>query len=520
MAQMEARMAKIEAYLRLDEPAAAPTPVAPGNAEDELESKLGQEWFAKAGITALGIGVAFTLSLPYRDLPAAAPSLIGFLLAAGFSILGRWWRHPSKSVAGYVQGSALALFYFSTLRLSFFGDRHAVSADSVWGAFFLASATAVSLGVALRRKSSWIFALALVTGYATALAVGSVGFTLTAFVALPAVSAAVSIRFRRPTLVLAAMPIGYAAFILWAVNDPILGRPIQLASGPNWAPGVLLAGIAANAIGLFPRADTDRETGIVNAGTLCNAAGGYGIFLLLTLASFEPRFVIHQVCAAAVLLGLAVGYSRKPNAVGSFLYALTGYLALSFAIVKAAPVPEVFVWLSLQSLLVVATAIGFRSRFIIVANFFIYLAILVGYISVARQEHGISIGFGLVALGTARLLGWQKDRLELKTERMRNAYLVTAFGVFPYALYHLVPRAYVGVAWVGAALLYYLLGVALRNRKYRWMGHATLLLTAGYLGLVGAARLDPLYRNASFLILGAVLLTVSLLFTRRRKRDK
>jgi uncharacterized membrane protein len=101
---------------------------------------------------------------------------------------------------------------------------------------------------------------------------------------------------------------------------------------------------------------------------------------------------------------------------------------------------------------------------------------------------------------------------------MRNAYLVSALVVFPYALYHLVPGAYVGLAWVGVALLYYGMNLVVRNRKYRWMGHATLLFTAVYLVVVGINRLEPLYRNLSFLVLGTVLLIVSLIFTRLRAR--
>ena len=60
--------------------------------------------------------------------------------------------------------------------------------------------------------------------------------------------------------------------------------------------------------------------------------------------------------------------------------------------------PEVFVWLSLQSVIVVATAVWFRSRFIVVANFLIYVAIILGYVIVAKTETGISLGFGLYIL--------------------------------------------------------------------------------------------------------------------------
>ena len=149
----------------------------------------------------------------------------------------------------------------------------------------------------------------------------------------------------------------------------------------------------------------------------------------------------------------------------------------------------------------VTTAVWFRSRFIVVANFLMFVAIIVGYVAVAERETGISIGFGIVALASARILNWQRDRLELKTELMRNAYLIGAFLVLPYALYHLVPGKYIGLAWVGLALVYYVLNLVVQNRKYRWMGHATLLMTACYLAVVGTRQFEPVYRIVSFLAL-------------------
>jgi uncharacterized membrane protein len=116
----------------------------------------------------------------------------------------------------------------------------------------------------------------------------------------------------------------------------------------------------------------------------------------------------------------------------------------------------------------------------------------------------------LVALVSARLLNWQQERLELKTELMRNAYLLGAFIVFPYALYHLAAARFVALAWVGLAVGYYVLNRLVRNQKYRWMGHATLALTALFLVFAGAARIEPIWRIASFLALGTVLLIVSL----------
>ena len=156
------------------------------------------------------------------------------------------------------------------------------------------------------------------------------------------------------------------------------------------------------------------------------------------------------------------------------------------------------------------------------ANFVIYLAVIIGYATLAQEESGISLGFGLVALLSARILNWQQHRLELRTEFMRNAYLAAAFVVFPYAMYHLVPQGYVSLSWVGIGIFYYLMNFLVKKQKYRWMGHLTLLLTVLYVLIIGIIQLEPTYRILSFLVLGSVLVAVSLFFTRlmARKRSR
>jgi len=257
----------------------------------------------------------------------------------------------------------------------------------------------------------------------------------------------------------------------------------------------------------------------VQVGSVVNC-GGYVIFLLHTLASYGVVFAAANIAASLVFLGLAVMFwVRERSRYATFLYAMTGYAALSMALIKGFEAPELFVWLSAQSLLVVTTAIWFRSRFIIVANFLIYLGVVACYMALVRQESGISLGFVFVALTSARILKWQKDRLELKTELMRNAYLTSAFIVFPYALYHIVPQAWVALSWVGIALFYYGMNLLTQARKYRWMGHNTLLLTVVYILIMGIGRLEGTQRIISFLVLGTVLMVVSLVFTLIRARQ-
>jgi len=530
LARLEARLARLETHLGVHpgpEPS-IPTPAAdivppaaPMETNEEFEFEVGQNWFAVAGILALALGAGFMLSLPYASLPAGMPSLAGALVATGLFFLAHVWRETFALVAGYLRGAGMALLWFATLRLYFFGAQPVLSVESVASRAPLLLAVVVNLALAWRRQSPWLTGLALLTGYATALAVGSAWFVLGCVVLLAALTVAASLRAGGPRLGVVGIPLGYATYLFWAVGNPFRGGALHLATEPAAAPAFLLALAAIFATASLLRADRAKEDAVPCVSALLNCSLGYLLFLVHTVGAFTPGLTGAHGLAFQVFLGLAVGFwLRERSRVSTFLYAMTGYGALSVAIIKAAAVPEVFVWLSLQSVIVASTAVWFRSRFIVVANFLIYAVIVLAYIFVSKAETGISLGFGLVALVTARLLHWQQDRLELKTELMRNAYLVVAFLVFPYAFYHLVPLRFVGLAWVGLALFYYAMNLIVRSPKFRWMGHATLLLTAIYVTVVGTSRFGPVLRVLSFLALGTVMLVVSLIFTRLRSRPR
>jgi hypothetical protein len=195
---------------------------------------------------------------------------------------------------------------------------------------------------------------------------------------------------------------------------------------------------------------------------------------------------------------------------------MTGYLAMSVAIVQSFPKPDFFIWLCWESVLVVVTAVWFRSRFIVVANFIIFLMSFFAYLVTAGTVSLVSASFGVAALLSARILNWQKDRLELHTEMMRNAYLGSALFVIPYALLHAIPGGLVTLSWLGAAFCYYVMSRILKSRKYRWMAILTVLMTIVYAFAIILVGFDPTFRIVSLLVLGTALLAISMIYSRRK----
>ena len=526
MKRVEERLG-LEPLARAAVPTVEPAPTVVSAAEVErkqqesLEFELGQNWFALIGIVVLAIGVGFVLSLPFEGLPATGPSLGGALLAGIVFVLARLARRSFDAIAKYLRGAGMLLLFFSALRLFYFGAPPALTTDSLVGRGILLAVVALNLVLGWRRDSFNLFVLAMITGYAGAVAIGSTGFLLGLATFLVVVAVVAQVRKGWRMLAPVTFVLAMATYVIWAMGNPMIGGPFGIRGEMYGAVYFILAWVLAFTVAVMLRPDLDQEDTPVQVTGVFLCGFGFGIFFLHNLFAFDAAFIVSHMAAFALFLSLSLVYwKRERSWFSTFLYAMTGYASLSFALIKAFGIPEVFVALSLQSLVVIATAIYFRSRFIIVANCLIFIGIIMGYLALAKVEQGMSIGFGVVALISARIMNLTKDRLELKTELMRNTYLVIAFFSFPYALYFLLPEVYVVVAWAGLAVFYYAMNLVIRNRKYRWMGHLTLLLTALYVIIIGAGRLDSKYRILSFLVLGSIMLVVSLVFTISRAKRK
>jgi len=144
------------------------------------------------------------------------------------------------------------------------------------------------------------------------------------------------------------------------------------------------------------------------------------------------------------------------------MYALYGFLAMSVAFYGILLLPQAYMLLAVQSLLVVSMALWFRSRFIVVMNTILFVVLLIFYLN--DKSNFI----------TARVINWKKERLNIKTEFIRNIYLLSGFVMTLIAFYHAFFSPYITVSWISAAMLFFLLGRLMHNIKYRWLAIGAL----------------------------------------------
>ncbi|MEK6552059.1 MAG: hypothetical protein AABZ54_01230 [Bacteroidota bacterium] len=521
---LEARISRIEEKLNLENlpsednfelPSLMPQNIS--ERADSLETQIGQFWFAKVGIVILAIGIIFLMTFPYQNLPSFFPSLVGYVLVGFLFWLSNHWKSSLQFISQYIFGGALLLLFFSTLRLHFFSSNPTVENPTLEILMLLAAAV-FHISFSFKRKSIYLMAFGIVLLSITALISDSYWLIFFILILICGWSVYLKRIFGWNSFYTYAILLVYFTHFVWFIGNPVAGNKIALQSSPLINIYFLLLYCLVYAYGNFSgdRGEKESINSILN--TLLNSFLCFFLLLIIALSKFGSTVVLSELIASSVFLLLSIiFYERQKSKYSTFFYAILGYTALSIAIVNNFPKPEYFVWLSWQSLVVVATALWFRSKIIIVANFIMYLIIFFSYLVLEEKIGAIALGFGIVALISARILNWQKHRLDLKTDAMRLFYLGAAFFIFPYALYHIVPKDYIGLSWTIVAIGYYVMSIILKNKKYRWMALLTFLLTVVYILFVGTTNLDPSYRIISFMFLGIVLLAISILYAKRKK---
>lgn len=524
--RLEARIERIEEYLQLGplpEVGAASSLRSDAQAasietneekEAALELKIGEFWLARVGIVALLVGTAFFIAYPIPLLPPLVQSFIGYLAVVGLFAAARFWRGTYPYLSRILFGGGLILLYYATLRLHFFTD-HPLLINKAVALAILLAVVAAHFYFATRRRSEFLTGIAIFLGYATALFGDATHFTLPMVAVTAAAAIAFLMNYEFKIAALLSVVLAYFSHLLWLLGNPILGHKLQAVAAHQNNLVYLFIYAAVFAIpNLLRKEDADSESTRILL-PLLNGAGFFGMAFLVTVTFFtEERALLYSCSATLFLLLAATEWIARQSRFATSFYACYGYLAFSVAILARFDAPHYFIWLGWQSLLVISTAIWFRSKIVVVANTFIYVGIFLAYLISSPSNLAVNTSYAIVALFSARLLNWKTDRLALKTEFMRNAYLASAFVIIPYGLYHAVPKNYVSLSWLGAAVFYFMMSIFLKNKKYRWMAILTIFLAAINVFAIDLARLEAGYRIVSFLALGLVLIAVSLLYAR------
>jgi hypothetical protein len=153
-------------------------------------------------------------------------------------------------------------------------------------------------------------------------------------------------------------------------------------------------------------------------------------------------------------------------------------------------------------------------------NTFLLVLLAIFYYKTSGSLHSVNFSIPVVAFLSARIINWQKERLNIKTDFIRNMYLFILFFSLLYATYKGLPGKYITVSWLVVAGIYFSLSIILDNFKYRWMAMANLLVSAFHLFLVDLAKIDIIFRILAFLVFAVVSILISIYYVKKLKEKE
>jgi hypothetical protein len=486
--------------------------------EDLIESNIfefGMTWF---GSLVLLFGIAFLSNFAKNYMNGALASLVGYLAVAGVFFLAWYLRKSYSHLSFMLNLSAYLLVYYITLHLYFFTRNPVIPVKGVV-VLLLLFTLATQCWFAVRHNSELMGVVAMLLSYATALFADYTAFSLPLMILTSIISVFFLIRYGWWRLMLTSMILVYMSQIIWLLNNPVMGHSIGTPAVDSYNLVSLFAcGLIYSLIPMIKQKGRFPDA-VYSTTILVNGISFTVVLFLVILSCYLNNYVwifasISMIC---LFYSIVLKY-RITRIFDSAFYAIYSFMALSVAVYGYSKLPDAYWLLALQSLLVVSWALWFRSKIIVVMNTILFTGILGIYLAFYPSVDKVNIAFVITAFISARIINWKKERLTLKTEMFRNAYMIALFFIMLFALYHLIPRQYVALSWTGAAVFYFIISLALKLIKYRWMAIATILVTGFYLFFVDLSHLETGYRVLAFLFLAVISLGASMYFTKKVRK--
>lgn len=484
---------------------------------ESVEYKVGESGLAWLGNIVLLFGIAFLIQ--YIKVPLLS-ALTGYVLIAGLYIASGLSRKTLQHLSNLFGYNAHILLYYNTLRLHFFVDTPVIE-SATGGLLVLIVVLGVLAYLAYRKQSQFLTSLLLLLTIATGIISNSIPVAACSSAVATIAAVILYRRFAWLKLAFAFIFIIYLSHLNWLLNNPLMGNELKLSEGPGLSYSFfVLTGVIFSLLTLIPKAaSVSRDfllTAIIWNGFLFTI-----ILAISTAMYFSHSYVLLFSLIAAFCLGLSIFIqTRSELKIAAAIYALYSFLAMSVAFYGILALPKAYTLLAAESLLVVSIALWYESRFIVVMNSILFFLLLSLYLLGGPDYSATNFSFMLTAFFTARVINWQKARLKLKTELIRNLYLLVGWIMTLVAINQIAPKSFITASWIFSALVFFATSLLLKNIKYRWLGLASLVASAVRLILIDMSNIDVGFRVLLFLVLAVVTIGASVWYTKYYRQKK
>ena len=526
-------------------PEKIPAEHAPGL---DLESQVAGKWLHYVGIVALLFATAFFIKYAFDNNWVGARGRVAIGLIAGALVLA-WsdWllHHGYKYFSEGIAGLGAAVLY-----LSLWGGWHYYRVFNSGQAFAgMIVVTAVMVAIALGRNSRRIALLALIGGFLTPEFVSTGSDHEIVLFTYCAILSAGMLALERVRSWKWLPPLAFAATQIY-----FWGWYGQFYAPEKMAKTIAFATLFFFVFAILPLIRSRRE-GRIGDSEYFIAIGNVLLFLLALQQMLWPDYrwgLTGSFLALAAVHLMALRALPEPKAGMTsetdhvrWLFAGLALVCISLAIparldhqlltIAWAIEGALLVWSGVRVgswMLRVAGAIFFG----ITAGRLIFLYIPAGQFLWNQRFMTYAIAVACFALACR----FVRDAIEHFSEEERAMFGVVAVGVNVYALIALSLEIWdlfgrtqalglerwlaqqlgLSVLWTLYAGALIAVGLARRSAMLRWQALALLALVVAKVFLYDMSSLDRIYRIASFLVLGVLLIGVSFVYQRRLAAHK
>lgn len=522
--KIEQRLSRIEKEIYAYVPESNNTEerkVKPEEYEQNVESRVGEYGLAWLGNLVFLFGIIFSTQYLNSLGHNYISNIVGIIVAVSMFLTSNYIKSNYQSLSRLFKITSFLLLYYFLMQLHFFTSNSLIENKIIVLVLLMVLVAFLYYDYYISNGAiEGIISMALLIFTALISQYSLLIFTALTFCAFFAMY-----KFEKHLgykLLFISQIIIYAAMVIWIFGNPIAGNSLQLVATNKYVLIfiVLIAGLFAR-ISLIPNTKDRLQFDGVMTITLINGLLFTIIFCIYVISLFSA----HYIWIFLSLFVVSLSYSARLKIKTTWknipaFYALYSFLSLSVAVYSYYKFPWAIFFLTLESLLVVSISLWFRAKIIIILNLILFVIILIISFISSNTETIINFTFPIVAILSARIINWQKQRLEIKTEKLRNIYLIIAFAMFLYSLYKALPSSYVSASWIVLAICYFTISLKLKNVKYRIMSIATFISTVLYLFIVDFSKIDLIYRVLIFIFLSIILIIVSLYYSKKRKAEE
>jgi hypothetical protein len=526
---LEERLARLESEKKLQN--RTQTPDTRPEAESDFfevnltlsapfETKIGEYGLAWVGNIVLFFAIAFLWEYFNNTGKPVISLIVGLISAVTVFTLSHYFRKSYTHLSYTFSLFGFIILYYILLRLHYYSDKPLVGNQYV-ATFLLLALSGVQIFHAFRKHSQTMMGLALTLVLITAFVCYS---KIPFFLITLTVTGIVLVTFWKFNwwkLLVFILIASFFVSLIWLLKNPVslVKSPDDLTYHLSFICFSLVA--ALYSLVVFRKPDEAYPENFILAVILL-AGIAYSVLLLLLVVlhfptAYVPFYIVISIYSIiySIILKFYAPWKFTPA-----LYALYGFLAISIAVYGTYHFPYSYMLLIIQSFLVLTVALWYQSHIITLMNTFLLAILALFYYKSSGALHAVNFSIPVVAFLSARIINWQKERLNIKTDLIRNIYLIVLFFSLLYATYKALPGQYVTVSWLCTAGLYFVLSILLKNVKYRWMALAGLLVSALHLFLADLAKIDLIFRILAFLVFAVISIIISIYYVKKVKMKK